>query len=81
MVTTWVKPRGPIYACKHARTHARVFVELAGIPTQAGGCYLAFDSVTYQASCYLLDKPFAKSQSCASHATNRKSRFVESCFE
>jgi hypothetical protein len=46
-----VKPRGPFYACKHARTHPRVFVDIsAGIPAQDGGCYLALDSVTYQAS-------------------------------
>jgi hypothetical protein len=52
MVTTRVKPRGPFYACKHARTHARVYVDIsAGIPAEDGGCYLALDSVTYQASC------------------------------
>jgi hypothetical protein len=46
MVTTRVKPRGPFYACKHARTHARVLLTFrAGIPAQDGGCYLAFDSV------------------------------------
>jgi hypothetical protein len=50
MVTTRVKPQGHFYACKHARTHARVFGDIrAGIPAQDGGCYLAFDSVTYQA--------------------------------
>jgi hypothetical protein len=33
MVTTRVKPRGRFYACKHTRTHARVFVDIrAGIP-------------------------------------------------
>jgi hypothetical protein len=33
MVTTRVKPRGPFYECKHARTHPRVFVDIrAGIP-------------------------------------------------
>jgi hypothetical protein len=32
MVTTRVKPRGPFYACKHARTH---FVDIrAGIPAK-----------------------------------------------
>jgi hypothetical protein len=47
MVTTRVKPRGPFYACKHGRTHARVFVDMSA----GGGCYLALVSVTYQASC------------------------------
>jgi hypothetical protein len=51
MVTTRVKPRGSFYACKHARTHSRVFVDIrAGIPAEDDGCYLALDSVTYQAS-------------------------------
>jgi hypothetical protein len=51
MVTTRVKPRGPSYACKYARTHPRVFVDIrAGIPAQDGGCYLVLDSVTNQAS-------------------------------
>jgi hypothetical protein len=50
--STRVKPRGPFYACKHARTHPRVFVDIrAGIPAEDGGCYLALDSVTYQTSC------------------------------
>jgi hypothetical protein len=48
MVTSRVKPRGPFYACKHAR----VFVDISGRNSgQDGGCYLAFASVTYQASC------------------------------
>jgi hypothetical protein len=35
MVINRVKPRGPFYACKHARTHARVFVDIrAGIPAK-----------------------------------------------
>jgi hypothetical protein len=35
MVTTRVKPRGPFYACKHARTHPRVFVDIwARIPAK-----------------------------------------------
>jgi uncharacterized Zn-finger protein len=52
MVTTQVKPRGPFYACKHARTHPRVFVDISGRNSgQDGGCYHASDSVTYQASC------------------------------
>jgi hypothetical protein len=51
MVTTRAKPRGHFYACKHARTHARVFVDIrAGIPAEDGGCYLALDSATYHAS-------------------------------
>jgi hypothetical protein len=51
MDMTRVEPRGPFYACKHARTHARVFVDIrAGIPAQDGGCYLALDSVMYQAT-------------------------------
>jgi hypothetical protein len=54
MVTTRVKPRGPFYACNHARTQPRVFVDISA---EDGGCYLlALDSVTYQAifqaSCY-----------------------------
>jgi hypothetical protein len=33
MVMTRVKPRGPFYACRHARTHPRVFVDIrVGIP-------------------------------------------------
>jgi hypothetical protein len=40
---------------QHARTHARVFADVrAGIPAEDGGCYLALDSLTYQASCQLL---------------------------
>jgi hypothetical protein len=35
-----------------ARKHARVFFYIrAGIAAQNGGCYLALDSVPYQASC------------------------------
>jgi hypothetical protein len=53
MVMTRVKPRGPLYACKNARTHPRVFVDIrAGIPAQDGGCYLALYSMTYEASCH-----------------------------
>jgi hypothetical protein len=52
MVTSRVKPRGPFYACNHARTHPRAFVDIrAGITAQDGGCYLALDSMTCQASC------------------------------
>jgi hypothetical protein len=52
MVTTRIKPRGPFYVCKHARTHPRVFIDIrTGIPAQDDGCYLALDLVTYQASC------------------------------
>jgi hypothetical protein len=47
MVTTRVKPRGPFYASKHARTHPRDFVDISGRNSfQDGGCYLALDSVT-----------------------------------
>jgi hypothetical protein len=57
MVMTRVRPRGPFYVCKHARTHPRVFVDIrAGIPAEVGGCHLILDSVTdytspNQASC------------------------------
>jgi hypothetical protein len=42
MATTRVKPRGPFYACKHARTHACVFVDTEFGPEfrQYGGHYL-----------------------------------------
>jgi hypothetical protein len=51
-----VMTRGPFYACRHARTHQRVFVDIrAGIPVQDGGCYLALDSMTHKASCQAND--------------------------
>jgi hypothetical protein len=51
MVTTRVKPRGPMHANTHVHTHVFNFVDIrAGIPAHDGGCYLALDSVTYQAS-------------------------------
>jgi hypothetical protein len=49
------------YACRKARTHQRVFVDIwVGIPAEDDGCYLALDSVTYQASCQA-HKSLAKS--------------------
>jgi hypothetical protein len=41
------------FLCIETRTYTpRVFVDIrAGIPAQDGGCYLALDSMTYQASC------------------------------
>jgi hypothetical protein len=53
MVTTRVKPRGPFHACKHARTHPRVFVDMSGRnSSQDDGCYLAnrFGDVASQLS-------------------------------
>jgi hypothetical protein len=51
LVTTRVMSQGPFYACKHARTHTSVFVDISPrIPAEDGGRYLALDSVTYQAS-------------------------------
>jgi hypothetical protein len=46
MVATRVKPRGPFYACKHARTHSRVFADISGWNSgQDDGCYLAWGLV------------------------------------
>jgi hypothetical protein len=45
-----VKPRGPFYTCKHARTYIPTCFSY--IPAKIdGGCYLDVDSMTYQASC------------------------------
>jgi hypothetical protein len=55
MVTTRVKPRGPFYACKHARTHPRVFVDIrVGIPAKmVVVIWLRFGDAASQLSGYL----------------------------
>jgi hypothetical protein len=52
MVMTRVKPRGSFYAYKHARTHARVSVNIRdGIPVEDGFRLVAVSS-------QLCEKPF-----------------------
>jgi hypothetical protein len=55
MVTTRVKLRKTVHACKHARlrtSHMFVLRFIAGIPTKMVVVnYLVLDSVTWQASC------------------------------
>jgi hypothetical protein len=49
-----------MHANMHVHTHVFVLTFRAGIPAQDGGCYLALDSVTYQASCQASQGSFVR---------------------